>query len=143
METLSNYEKYHGTDASNEISLFEYGLLIHTHDNVEYDVICKYGEDKFRFTSVMVSDIEEGLVVEYLMGAGQGNILGGDFSGNVLLGFKIEGGKIVGRVKDTMVSGNIYRVLKELVAIGSDSRWVGGMINTPSVYCHGLSVSAK
>jgi PmbA protein len=91
----------------------------------------------------MVSDIEEGLVVEYLMGAGQGNILGGEFSGNVLLGFKIENGKIVGRVKDTMVSGNIYKVLKELVAIGNDNRWVGGMLNTPSIYCHDLSVAAK
>ena len=30
------------------------------------------------------------------MGAEQGNILGGDFSGNVLLGYKIENGKIVG-----------------------------------------------
>ncbi|MEK7353075.1 MAG: TldD/PmbA family protein, partial [Chloroflexota bacterium] len=56
----------------------------------------------------MVSDIKEGLVVEQLMGATQGNVLGGDFSGNVLLGYKIENGKIVGRVKDTMVSGNIY-----------------------------------
>ncbi|MBA7708172.1 Metalloprotease TldD [subsurface metagenome] len=52
----------------------------------------------------MVNDIKEGLVIEQLMGAEQGNILGGDFSGNVLLGYKVESGKIVGRVKDTMVS---------------------------------------
>ncbi len=59
----------------------------------------------------MVQDIKEGLVIELLMGAEQGNILGGDFSGNVLLGYKVESGKIVGRVKDTMLSGNIYQVL--------------------------------
>jgi PmbA protein len=51
------------------------------------------------------------------MGAEQGNILGGDFSGNVLLGYKVENGKIVGRVKDTMVSGNIYQLLKHLPAV--------------------------
>ncbi len=91
----------------------------------------------------MVADIKEGLVVEQLMGAGQGNVLGGDFSGNVLLGYKIENGRIVGRVKDTMVAGNIYNVLKDIAAIGSQPRWVGAFLNTPPLYCRGLSVSSK
>jgi len=91
----------------------------------------------------MVGDIKEGLVIEELMGAEQGNILGGDFSGNVLLGYKIENGKIVGRVKDTMVSGNIYQLLKEITSIGSDARWVGGFVNTPSLYFPRLSVASK
>ena len=91
----------------------------------------------------MVADIKEGLVVEQLMGAEQGNILGGDFSGNVLLGYKVENGKIVGRVKDTMVSGNIYKVLKDIAAIGSEAKWIGGFLQTPPFYCKGLSVSSK
>jgi PmbA protein len=91
----------------------------------------------------MVGDIKEGLVIEQLMGAEQGNILGGDFSGNVLLGYKIESGKIVGRVKDTMVSGNIYQVLKEVTAIGSKPEWVGGFVQTPHIYCPRLSVASK
>jgi PmbA protein len=91
----------------------------------------------------MVADIKEGLVVEYLMGADQGNILGGDFSGNVLLGFKIENGKIVGRVKDTMVSGNVYKILRDIAAIGSEPRWVSSVLHTPPLHCRGLSVSSK
>ncbi len=91
----------------------------------------------------MVGDIKEGLVIEELMGAEQGNILGGDFSGNVLLGYKIENGKIVGRVKDTMVSGNIYQLLKEITTIGSDARWVGGFVHTPSLCFPSLSVASK
>ena len=91
----------------------------------------------------MVQDIKEGLVIEYLMGAEQGNILGGDFSGNVLLGYKVKSGKIVGRVKDTMVSGNVYQVLKQVIAIGSDAKWVGGFLKTPSLYLPGLSVASK
>jgi PmbA protein len=91
----------------------------------------------------MVTDIKEGLVIEQLMGAEQGNILGGDFSGNVLLGYKIENGKIVGRVKDTMVAGNIYQILKDIAAIGKDAKWLGGMMCTPHIYCPALSVSSK
>ncbi len=91
----------------------------------------------------MVSDIKEGLVIEHLMGAEQGNILGGDFSGNVLLGYKVESGKIVGRVKDTMVSGNVYQLLKEINAIGSQPKWVGGVLSTPPIYCPRLSVASK
>ena len=91
----------------------------------------------------MLKDIKEGLVVEQLMGAEQGNLLAGDFSGNVLLGYKVENGKIMGRVKDTMVSGNVYNILKDIAAIGSEARWVGGFLQTPPFYCKGLSVSSK
>jgi PmbA protein len=91
----------------------------------------------------MVKDIKEGLVIEQLMGAEQGNLLGGDFSGNVLLGYKIENGKMVGRVKDTMVAGNVYKILKDIAAIGSEAKWVGGFLQTPPLYCKGLSVSSK
>ena len=91
----------------------------------------------------MLQDIKEGLVVEQLMGAEQGNLLAGDFSGNVLLGYKVENGKIVGRVKDTMVSGNVYAILKDIAAIGSETRWVGGFLQTAPFYCKGLSVSSK
>jgi PmbA protein len=91
----------------------------------------------------MVSNTKEGLIIEQLMGAGQGNTLGGDFSGNVLLGFKIENGEIVGRVKDTMVSGNVYRLLNEITAIGSDCKWVGGALCTPSLYFPSVSVASR
>ena len=61
----------------------------------------------------MVRGVKEGIVVEELMGAGQGNVMGGDFSGNVLLGYKIENGEIVGRVKDTIVAGNVHDALAQ------------------------------
>ncbi len=91
----------------------------------------------------MIADIKEGLVVEQVMGATQGNVLGGDFSGNVLLGFKIENGRIVGRVKDTMVSGNAFDICGDLAALGNDARWAGGMLKTPSFCCARVSVASK
>lgn len=91
----------------------------------------------------MVEDMKEGLVVEQLIGAEQGNLLSGDFSGNVLLGYKVENGRIVGRVKDTMISGNVYKVLRELLGIGSKAQWVEGILCAPALYCPGISVATK
>jgi PmbA protein len=91
----------------------------------------------------MVDDMKEGLIVEQVIGAEQGNLLGGDFGGNVLLGYKVENGEIVGRVKDTMIAGNVYQVLKELLGIGQEARWVGGILQTPPLYCSHVSVTTK
>ena len=55
----------------------------------------------------------------------------------------MENVKIVGRVKDTMVSGNVYHLLDQIAAIGSDAKWVGGSLNTPSMYCPSVSVASK
>ncbi|MBI2872744.1 MAG: TldD/PmbA family protein [Chloroflexi bacterium] len=91
----------------------------------------------------MVKDMEVGLVVERLLGAGQSNILGGEFNANVLLGYKVERGKMVGRVKDTLVSGNVYQALSRLEGLGREARWVGGMAQVPPLYFKELSVAAK
>lgn len=91
----------------------------------------------------MVADIPEGLIVEEMLGSTQGNVLGGDFGGNVLLGYKIERGRIVGRVKDTMIAGNVYTILKDLQAIGRDAQWVGGSMLVPAITCPRVSVSSK
>jgi len=90
----------------------------------------------------MVRGLDEGLVVEQLMGATQTNVLGGDFSGNVLLGYKVEKGEMVGRVKDTVVSGNIYRALAGAISVGSEARWVGA-VHTPAVLCPDLAVGVR
>jgi len=91
----------------------------------------------------IISSIKEGLLVEYVMGATQGNILGGDFSGNILLGYKIENGHVVGRVKDTMIHGNTYALLKSVDAIGNDGRWLGGRLFCPSFLFPAVSIASK
>ena len=91
----------------------------------------------------MVRGVKEGVVVEELMGAGQGNVMGGDFSGNVLLGYKIENGEIVGRVKDTIVAGNVHDALRGILALGNEARWIGGSVYAPPVLFERLAVSSK
>jgi len=49
----------------------------------------------------------------------------------------------VGRVKDTMIAGNVYQVLKELLGIGREARWVAGILQTPPLYCSSVSVTTK
>jgi len=90
----------------------------------------------------MLADIKEGLVIEQLMGASQGNVLGGEFSGNVLLGYAVKNGEIIGRVKDTMVSGNIYEVLKK-ASLSSGGKWIAGRLRTPNIFCPRIAVSTK
>ena len=92
----------------------------------------------------MLSGINEGLLVDQTMGAWAGNVIGGEFSGNVHLGYKIEKGELVGRVKDTMVTGNVYTALKEgLEAIGDTAYWVGGSLRVPHLMFKSLGVASK
>ena len=51
--------------------------------------------------------LPEALLVEQVIGLGQGNILSGEFSNNVSVGYLMQYGKVVGRVKNTMVAGNV------------------------------------
>ncbi|MCZ6538850.1 MAG: metallopeptidase TldD-related protein, partial [Chloroflexi bacterium] len=91
----------------------------------------------------MIAGVRDGLVVEALLGAGQGNELGGDFRANVSLGYRIENGEIVGRVKDTMISGNVYKVLSQVEQISDSSEWVFGSMRSPAIKCLGVEVAAK
>ena len=100
------------------------------------NLILKEGKVPFE---EMIQDIKEGILVDQVIGSGQGNTLMGEFSVNLDLGYKIEDGKIKGRVKDVIISGNTYKMLKELAAIGSEARFVGS-IRTPPLYFKEINV---
>src|SRR5665648_1087165 len=99
-------------------------------------------EGKVSF-SEMIKDIKEGIIIDQVLGLGQGNIISGAFSNNVQLGYKIEKGKIVGRVKDVMIAGNAIEELKNITALGDKSKWIEGKYKFPHIYLKSLSVSAK
>jgi len=91
----------------------------------------------------MIKDIKEGIIIDQVLGLGQGNVLSGAFSNNVQLGFKIKNGKVAGRIKNVMISGNAFDVLKDIVAVGSEARWVSGQYCFPHLYVKSLSVSTN
>lgn len=89
----------------------------------------------------MVADLTEGLIVDQTLGAWAGNIESGDFSAQVHLGYRVEGGQIVGRVKNAMVSGNIFDALADLAAIGDEAVWVSGSFKVPYLGFNSLAVT--
>ncbi|BAY86545.1 peptidase U62 modulator of DNA gyrase [Calothrix parasitica NIES-267] len=88
----------------------------------------------------LIEEMGDGLIVDQMLGGGGG--ISGDFSINVDLGYRVQGGQVTGRVKDTMVSGNIYTALKQLVKLGADADW-NGSCYTPSLIVDGLSTTGK
>lgn len=77
--------------------------------------------------SEMIKSLNKGIIVYDLIGAGQSNLLSGDYSVNIGLGFYIENGKIKGRIKNAMIAGNIYEdLLNNIDDISNDTRTVQG-----------------
>lgn len=97
----------------------------------------------------LLADMGDGIVVDSIMGVLMSNLIAGDFSGNVAYGLKVENGKIQGRVKDTMIAGNIHRLLKEsVIAVSSDVERVGqlgfvGSHKYPYLLLGDVAISAK
>ena len=90
----------------------------------------------------MISGIKEGLIVHALMGAHSGNVLNGDYSVGVSSGFLIREGKIVGRVKDCLLSGNAYDTLSHIASIENKCENLGSH-KIPSILCENVSVAGN
>ncbi len=90
--------------------------------------------------SDLIKQLDDGLVVDQLLGGGAE--ISGDFSVNVELGYRVKKGEIIGRVKDTMIAGNVYTVLKQVVAVGEDADW-NGPCYTPSLIVEGISTTGR
>ncbi len=84
---------------------------------------------------------EQILIVEELLGAGQSNVLGGEFRANVSLGYLVESGEIVGRVKNVMIAGNVYRTIQNIKAISAERELVFGSLLSPYLLCTEVSIS--
>jgi PmbA protein len=93
-----------------------------------------------RSLAELIGSLDRGLIVDQVLGGGAG--ISGEFSINVDLGYLVRQGEVIGRVKDTMVSGNVYSALKNIVALGNDADW-NGPCYTPSILVDGLSVTGR
>ena len=98
------------------------------------NLVVTSGTDSF---AELVTKLDNGIIVDQMLGGGAD--ISGDFSVNVDLGYRVEQGKITGRVKDTAIAGNVYQILKQVVALGKDAVW-NGSCYTPSVIVEGISV---
>ena len=90
----------------------------------------------------IIKNVDYGLLIDQTMGGLTTNI-SGDISVNVDIGFLIEKGELVGRVKDTMVSGNVYTALNNVLELSNDRRWYWSQIYNPDMLLGGFHVTAK
>lgn len=87
----------------------------------------------------LIREMGTGIVVFGALGDHTGNIPNGDFSIGLSLGLCVESGRVVGKARDTMVSGNVYDILKRAMAVGCDSE--PNYFNNPPILFDGVDVS--
>ena len=88
----------------------------------------------------LLSGIERGLLVDEVIGGGQSNVLAGEFSVSVGLGFLVERGELRGRVKDCMIAGNVFDLFTRIRGIGRCQE-VHGSAVTPAICFDGVHVA--
>lgn len=90
----------------------------------------------------LLAQIRDGLLVDELLGVGQGNVIGGAFSHPVALAYRVINGEIAGRVKDAAVAGTVYELLKRIAGMGSEVKWLGS-VGAPAMVLEGVAVTGK
>ena len=103
-------------------------------------VVIEGGKSKY---DNLISNIKEGVLVDQLLGAGQSNTLAGEFSVGIDLGFLIKDGKIAGRIKNCMIAGNIFEVLKNITDLSLEKEWVNGSMLFPAMLIEDMTVAGK
>jgi PmbA protein len=92
----------------------------------------------------LLRSIDYGLLVESVIGMGQGNTISGAFSNTVNLAYVVKKGEVIGRVKDISIAGNTYEVLKDrLAGLGREQETSSGSTRVPAMLLSGLSVVGK
>lgn len=90
----------------------------------------------------MIKSIDYGLFVESVLGEGQSNVIAGDFSVLGDMTYLIENGTLKGRVKDVMISGNAFDLLKNIVMLENKLHKESDLF-APHLLIDGVSVSYK
>lgn len=89
----------------------------------------------------MVQDLEEGILVEQIIGFHSSNYSQGHFSVQAH-GFHIQKGEVQGRLEDVMIAGNIYEDFKRVGKVGRNLHFsLFGL--APYILVDGVSVTGK
>ena len=99
------------------------------------------GETPYR---QMIADLDEGLLVYFGMGFHSGNYPQGQFAVQAI-GFHIVDGKVVGRLDNTMISGDIYEDFQNVRALSAERGPALGFLeaSAPYVLVDGLQVAGR
>jgi PmbA protein len=89
----------------------------------------------------LVSEVDRGIVVSRF--SGNVNSQSGDFSGLVKQANYIEGGEVKFPLKETMISGNTFQALKDIIEIGSERRATMMGVYTPPILLRHIKIVSK
>jgi PmbA protein len=90
----------------------------------------------------LLSLMDKGVIVAGAMGAHSGNILNGEYSIGLSPGLYVEGGEVVGQVKDAMVAGNVFETMKHIIEM-EDTLHPGYTGVFPAVLFENVIVATK
>ena len=90
----------------------------------------------------MLKEVDDGLIIYYLQGAHSSNPVSGEFSVVATPAWKIKNGEIVHCSRGVMLAGNIFELLKNISAVGSNERQMGQLI-APWVQVENVRVIGK
>jgi len=93
------------------------------------------------FNEILAS-VKKGILVDSMIGLGQSNTVTGDFSANIDLGFLIDNGELCGRVKDCMISGNIFDIFSKSLEAASDPFFAGGS-RVPGILLESVDITSR
>lgn len=91
----------------------------------------------------MMASISNGVFLLLSWDCILGNLINGDFSGTIHIGFNVKNGKPIGRIKNMRITGNIYDMLgKDLIAISKESLLTpSGTCNYPYILAQNLTIA--
>lgn len=89
----------------------------------------------------LISEVDYGIYISGdVMGLGHANFITGDFSIVALTPMLIRKGSIQKPLQPLTVAGNMYKSLRDIIRVGSDSR-LGYKVSSPCVLIDGFTVS--
>lgn len=91
--------------------------------------------------SALMEGLDQGVVVEEVMGVHTVDPISGDFSLGCSGDWIVRGGK-VHPVKSIGIAGNLFELFRKVVGVGEDLRFFGG-VGSPSLLVEGLEISGN
>lgn len=105
--------------------------------NLGRDMVIKSGDISYE---KMIKNIKKGILIDGFSGGYPA--VNGDFSGVAKNGFLIEDGKIVGAITETMISGNLFEMFRNIKDVSREVVCEGWTV-TPYMSFDGVVVSGK
>ena len=100
-------------------------------------------DESLRELEELLQTAQNGVYITELGGLHAGaNVISGDFS-LLARGFEVHGGQCVRAVEQITVAGNFFQMLKDIEAVGSDLKFRGSPVASPSLLLRGLMVAGE